>query len=99
MKEMQHLAMPTEQPLRDGLSPEEYGQLFELLKKARALVCRGNPDRLAFRTSKGPTRKLGGADFDGLSDLGMSKRRNLNPQLAGLRPNPKGTPRTAKHRF
>jgi hypothetical protein len=29
---------PTELPLRDGLSPEEYDQLFELFKKARALV-------------------------------------------------------------
>jgi len=26
MKEMHHLAMATEQPLRDGLSPEEYDQ-------------------------------------------------------------------------
>jgi hypothetical protein len=38
MKEMHHLAMATEQPLRDGSSPEEYDQLFELLKEARALV-------------------------------------------------------------
>ena len=38
MKEMHHLAMATEQPLRDGLSAEEYDQLFELLEKARALV-------------------------------------------------------------
>ena len=38
MKEMHRLAMATEQPLRDGLSAEEYDQLFELLEKARALV-------------------------------------------------------------
>jgi DNA-binding MarR family transcriptional regulator len=38
MKEMHQLAMTTEQPLRDGLSPQEYDQLFELLEKARTLV-------------------------------------------------------------
>jgi DNA-binding MarR family transcriptional regulator len=38
MKEMHQLAMATEQPLRDGLSAEEYDQLFELLEKARGLV-------------------------------------------------------------
>jgi DNA-binding MarR family transcriptional regulator len=38
MKEMHDLAMATEQPLREGLSPGEYEQLFELLEKARALV-------------------------------------------------------------
>jgi DNA-binding MarR family transcriptional regulator len=38
MKEMHQLAMATEQPLRDGLSAEEYDQLFELLEKARRLV-------------------------------------------------------------
>jgi DNA-binding MarR family transcriptional regulator len=38
MKEMHQLAMATEQPLRDGLSPEEFDQLFELLEKARALM-------------------------------------------------------------
>lgn len=38
MKEMHQLAMSTEQQLRDGLSTEEYDQLFELLEKARALV-------------------------------------------------------------
>jgi DNA-binding MarR family transcriptional regulator len=38
MKEMHRLAMATEQPLREGLSVEEYDQLFELLEKARALV-------------------------------------------------------------
>jgi len=35
---MHQLAMTTEQPLRDGLSTEEYDQLFELLEKARAIV-------------------------------------------------------------
>jgi hypothetical protein len=30
--------MATEQPLREGLSSEEYDELFELLEKARALV-------------------------------------------------------------
>jgi DNA-binding MarR family transcriptional regulator len=38
MKEMHQLAMATEQPLRDGLSPKEFDQLFELLEKARALL-------------------------------------------------------------
>ena len=38
MKEMHQLAIATEQPLRDGLSAEEYDQLFELLEKARGLV-------------------------------------------------------------
>lgn len=38
MKEMHQLAMATEQPLRDGLTPQEFDQLFELLEKARALV-------------------------------------------------------------
>jgi len=38
MKEMHALAMATEQPLRDGLSPGEFDQLFGLLEKARALV-------------------------------------------------------------
>jgi hypothetical protein len=35
---MHDLAMATEQPLREGLSPGENEQLFELLEKARALV-------------------------------------------------------------
>jgi DNA-binding MarR family transcriptional regulator len=38
MQEMHQLAMATEQPLHDGLTPEEYDRLFELLEKARALV-------------------------------------------------------------
>ena len=38
MKEMHQLAMATEQPLRDGLSPQEFDQLFDLLEKARALA-------------------------------------------------------------
>lgn len=38
MKEMHEIAMATEQPLRDGLSAEEYDQLFELLEKARTIV-------------------------------------------------------------
>jgi DNA-binding MarR family transcriptional regulator len=38
MKEMHALAMATEQPLRDGLSAEEFAQLSELLEKARALL-------------------------------------------------------------
>jgi DNA-binding MarR family transcriptional regulator len=38
MKEMHQIAMTTEQPLRDGLSVEEYDQLFELLEKARTIV-------------------------------------------------------------
>jgi DNA-binding MarR family transcriptional regulator len=38
MKEMHQLAMATEWPLREGLSAEEYDQLFELLEKARAIV-------------------------------------------------------------
>ena len=38
LEEMHQLAMTTEQPLRDGLSAEEFDQLFELLEKARALV-------------------------------------------------------------
>jgi len=61
--------------------------------------CSGNLDRRPFGTGEGPKRKLGGADFDDFSDLGMSKCRNLDPQLPGPCPNPKGTPRTAKHRF
>jgi hypothetical protein len=35
---MHQIAMTTEQPLRGGLSAEEYDQLFELLEKARTIV-------------------------------------------------------------
>jgi DNA-binding MarR family transcriptional regulator len=38
MKEMHQLAMATEQPLRDGMTAEEYNQLFELLEKARKII-------------------------------------------------------------
>lgn len=38
MSEMHQLAMQTEQPLREGLTAEEFDQLFELLEKARGLV-------------------------------------------------------------
>ena len=38
MKEMHQLAMSTEQPLRDGLTAEEYNQLFELIEKARKII-------------------------------------------------------------
>jgi DNA-binding MarR family transcriptional regulator len=41
MQDMHRTAMATEQPLRDGLSPEDYDKLFELLDKARALVASG----------------------------------------------------------
>ncbi|WJR78221.1 MarR family transcriptional regulator [Bradyrhizobium sp. NP1] len=38
MLEMHGLAMATEQPLRDGLTAEEYDRLFALLEKARRIV-------------------------------------------------------------
>src|SRR6267142_6278697 len=50
-------------------------------------------------TCKGPKRGFGGTDFDGFAYLGASQRRNLNPELAGLRSHKQGTPRAAKHRI
>lgn len=38
MREMHQVAMETEKPLRDGLSPDDCRRLFELLEKARLLV-------------------------------------------------------------
>jgi len=50
-------------------------------------------------TCQGPKRGFGGTDFDGFAYLGASQRRNLNPELAGLRTHKQGTPRAAKHRI
>jgi hypothetical protein len=55
--------------------------------------------RFLSRTGEGPKRELGGADFDGFSDLGMRKRGNLDPQFSGPGAHPEGAPRTTKHRF